>query len=416
MESSRPQPLRVAFYVPNAYPLLLTPDSQGRGLRAGRWFAPNIGYQPFGGIETRALTIARALASHAGVEVGVIVENPAALTKATHDRMTIHGRPNFRQQARRNLRTRSWTQPQNWWRWATTSVGRLFAGATVADDTPDQYFVDLGYDTIVTFGANRQSLSAIRSVTRSVLCIAADAEVSSDIANGISTTTAYGEPASVVAAAIKEATLIVAQTHEQQRSLQESFGRDSVLIPNPIDLKAWNSQINSSSPVRKPCSALWVGRADRDHKRPLLALEVARQTPSWSWTMVLNPRDPDVENEVVRTLPSNVTLIPSVPFTDMPALMASHAVFVSTSDPSQEGFPNVLLQAAASGTPILSFGAGRTFLERSGAGQCVSSVDELCSAISTIEPGVAVADYLTRHHDATAVANQLDAVLRSVST
>lgn len=418
---TKPRKLRVAFYAPNAYPLFLGPNRSAHALRRGRWFAPGVGRQSFGGIETRAVTFARALTGRDDVDPIVIVENPAARRDAIHDGVQVVGRPNLRQQASRNLRSYSIFAPRHWWRWGVSILSRLLRGRAECDQRPDKFFRALDVDVLVAFGTNRQAAGAIASHPRSILAIAAETDVDPDIAAGVRQQTIYGEPADLVLQTIREASAIIAQTERQADLLKNGFGRSCIVIPNPIDLTWWDAQVAASPRARKRQSILWIGRADRDHKRPLVALEVAKATPQWNWTMVLNPGDPAVERKVRQTASPNVEILPRVDFASMPMLMREHTAFVSTSDPLNEGFPNVFLQAAASELPIYSLGTGQDFLARSGAGVTCISIEEMIHTFQSIEGSNSHAHgthdartYVQSNHASDVVVAQLVDVLKQL--
>ena len=110
----------------------------------------------------------------------------------------------------------------------------------------------------------------------------------------------------------------------------------------------------STDGVRR--NVLWVARAD-GWKQPDVFLELARRMPEASFVMVAPPSqvDPDILPRLrkeAEELP-NLSLLPGVPLEDTTTLFEEAMVFVNTSH--FEGFPNTFLQAAASGTPIVSW-------------------------------------------------------------
>ena len=140
---------------------------------------------------------------------------------------------------------------------------------------------------------------------------------------------------------------------------------DAEFLPNPVD--AVRFPIGDASPkVRK--EVLWIGRYDRHHKRPHLALEVARLCPGIPFHFIINPGDQSVEQEIRSECPSNVRLDGYVPNDLMPEVYRSSRLFLCTGSNAYEGFPNVLLEAASSGTPTVSLEEFDGFLERSNAG------------------------------------------------
>jgi glycosyltransferase involved in cell wall biosynthesis len=84
--------------------------------------------------------------------------------------------------------------------------------------------------------------------------------------------------------------------------------------------------------------------------------------------MIVNRGDAEVHALLVRKRPDNVTLFDYHPADQMPDLLRKSWLFLSTSSAEFEGFPNVLLEASASGTPIVSLEDFDGFLARSQAG------------------------------------------------
>jgi glycosyltransferase involved in cell wall biosynthesis len=158
----------------------------------------------------------------------------------------------------------------------------------------------------------------------------------------------YGESYFQKAYAIERASLHVVQTPRQANMLSQGYGRNSVVIRNPIDL---NTAFPRST---SPASILWVGKAEERVKRPSLAFELARRLPDQPFVVILNKAIAETYArclEEARSLP-NVVLIERVPFDEVEKYFAAASLFVSTS--VFEGFPNTFLQAAKYGVPIVS--------------------------------------------------------------
>ncbi len=158
----------------------------------------------------------------------------------------------------------------------------------------------------------------------------------------------YGESHLEKVFAIENAALHIVQTPRQAQMLKEGYGRDSVVVRNPIDL---------STVIPRPANPkniLWVGKSDERVKRPSLIFKLARSLPEYPFVIVMNKAIPETHNlfsSVAEYLP-NVTLIENVPYGEIDNLFASARLFVSTS--VFEGFPNTFLQAAKYGVPIVA--------------------------------------------------------------
>src|SRR5690606_915340 len=113
-------------------------------------------------------------------------------------------------------------------------------------------------------------------------------------------------------------------------------------------------------------------------------------------------------------------IIDYVPFNEMPKWFAGARLFVSTGAADYEGFPNVLLQAAASRTPIISLEDFDDFLANSGAGvSCDGTTEHLVKAIQSHWKRdridwEQVERYLKAHHDHRQVAANVEKIVREL--
>jgi glycosyltransferase involved in cell wall biosynthesis len=240
---------------------------------------------------------------------------------------------------------------------------------------PDPFYESLPADVMLAFGVNAVSATVIASAgargSPSLLFLESDADLDARHTPGSDYVNPYGERGDVCAYVLRETTAIVAQSPRQQHMLRERFGRDAVVLPNPIDVDDWRRRAGLASRARAALPdryALWIGRFDRFHKRPLELLNVARICPEVSFVMVLAGGEADVERELRAECSPNVRMVPSVPFEEMPAVMAGARLLVSTSSAAFEGAPNVFLQAATLGLPIASLEADPGLMAAAGCG------------------------------------------------
>jgi len=238
---------------------------------------------------------------------------------------------------------------------------------------------------------------------------------------------AYGEMGADCVRALRSASLVVCQTQLQHELLRSRFGIEGVVLPNAIDLEPWikaGKQFlkapRSSQTKQVRCQVLWIGRYDRFHKRPMLCLDIARECPSIHFKMVINASDPSVQQEIQRDKPENVSIIDYVPFDQMMQTMSEADIFLSTGDGLYEGFPNVLLQAAATGCPIVSLEDFDGFLSKSKAGTaCSGDIDKAALTIQEYALGARMVDsetvraYLAAHHSHTAIARSFRILLET---
>ena len=262
----------------------------------------------------------------------------------------------------------------------------------------------------------RTVATALMQQRPSIVFIQSNADLDERLAGGDAFTTRWGDTAQELRFVLRHATEIVCQSRWQLDALQQRFGRRGHLIRNPIDVSAWSGVQTDQQPY-----ALWIGRYDDFHKRPLLMLQAAAECPAIPFKLVINRLDPTIERQVRRSCPANVELIDYVPFDQMPSWFAGARLFVSTGAPDCEGFPNVLLQAAAAGTPIVSLEDFDGFLAASGAGvDCGGSIARLAAELRSRwqKPAIdraRVERYLADRHAPERVAGRVADLIRRLA-
>jgi len=142
------------------------------------------------------------------------------------------------------------------------------------------------------------------------------------------------------------ASAVLVQNRFQEQTLRYYYPAKPIYaLPNPIMVpKVFREP-------RKRSGALWIGKMD-SNKNPKALLRLAAKLPQLTISMIANPAELELEQEVLQNLPPNIQLIRSVPYEETQALMAKAQVHLSTS--FQEGFPNTFLEAAVAKTPTVS--------------------------------------------------------------
>lgn len=386
--------------------------------------------QAIGGLETRAWLLARGLAGTRSVEPSLFVEldrhvRVASEREGVRLRTSKNVWRRIRADVSRHLdlsdgiRLKRFT-PSLLWQVPLLAITKPWRPDDPQPISVDDRLADEMPDVWCAFGVNGDSARVIATAGKqnkpAVLFLGSNADIDERLAGDEDFINKYGDRCDVCRFAIRRATKIVCQSAWQQQALLDRFGIEGVLIRNPIDVNAWQS-----SPEAKGRYVLWIGRHDDFHKRVPLAIEAARKCPDIPFVLVANRHDAEVEEAVRRDVPANVELRDYVPFSEMPAVFSEARVFLSTGDPAFEGFPNVLLQAAASGTPVVSLEDFDQFLSQSQAGVLADSVDALPAAIQAAwsQTGKsldeAVARYLKQHHDIDSVALKTLNLLNSVA-
>ena len=251
-----------------------------------------------------------------------------------------------------------------------------------------------------------------------MLFVVSELNLSSQYAPDSKAVDCYHNPARLCHYAITEADLVVAQTSTQDRMLRDRFGKDSVVMRNPMDL---TPEVPSPTPYSDRRIALWVGKSD-NIKRPQVLLQLATMFPDVDFALVMNRAEQRVFSQVVRTKGPNVTIYEHVPFGDIEHLFAESFVLINTS--TSEGFPNAFLQAGKYGVPILSLSVDPDcFIERYGCGVVAGGdFDRLVAGMEQIQADQqgaqilsrAIARYVAGNHSLDDRVIELDSAIKAL--
>ena len=362
--------MKICFVVFNAYPVV-EPNAPGF----------------FGGSETRAVTLARGLAKSTEHEICFIVQNPELKQPRLIDAVMYIPWCDFWAETREHvaehldlsvlprIRFKRWSWKLLWeipllilsnpWRRKHRDPRRK-----------SQIFQQINADLYCGFGINPITVQTVYNAKilnqSSLLFLGHDMDLDERHHPESDYISPAGERAETSYWVLKNADRIIAQTESQQQLLKQRFDRKSMVLLNPFDLEHWKNQASRGSlinPWGDEKYVLWIGRADAFHKLPARFVELAKKCPSLKFLMIMNPSDPVVEQQIKQNRPENLKVIDTVPHCEMPGVFRDALAFVNTS--TQEGFPNVFLQAIASEVPIISYEVGKEFLGNSRAGVCV---------------------------------------------
>ncbi|NOT96226.1 MAG: glycosyltransferase [Nitrospira sp.] len=178
-----------------------------------------------------------------------------------------------------------------------------------------------------------------------IYMVAHDMDVSGDYA------ATYPIEGALFERGLRGAEVVVCQNENQANLLFKRYCRRGYVIPSlcPFETAAGLDQGSREF-------VLWIARVD-NWKQPELFVQLASRIPDQSFVMVavasqVNPTQLENICKAAQSVP-NLKLLPAVPLHETTKLFREAAVFVNTS--RMEGFPNTYLQAAASGTPIVSW-------------------------------------------------------------
>jgi len=418
-----PRPIRVSFTALHAYPL----------------FDPDVD-AAVGGMETRAWMLARQLAESDDFDVHFLVQAPRRFRRRECGKITVwnlgDGFDHIRRDVSQHVNVLDrfpWVAVRRWSArliWELPLLALLRPFRTRRDPlTPDPLYAEVAPDVVCCFGVSATAATGIASAHAgghpALLFLASNSDLDARYRPDSDYVNPNGEHAAPCAYAIHEADTIIAQTTTQQQLLKERFGRDSLLMPNIVDLGMWadgrrHAPLAASIPSRY---VLWVGRADDFHKRPRLLLDLAERLPEIPFVMILSPANPTIEREIRSAQPGNVTILPPQPFDRMPPLLARAALYVSTSSTEFEGSPNLFLQAAASSVPVASLEATTALIDSGGGCCCEGDLGRLATLIGEwwSDPeqsrriGRAGRDYVAEVHDSRQIVAQLTELLHACS-
>ncbi len=419
--------LKICFIVPSAYSII----------------DPSLG-QAIGGWETRSWLFARGLAAiDEEIDVCFVLRTfKNNISQTSYDGvMIIHrAEPLFyvRKFVSDCVKVKDrfpWLSIRIWetsllWNIPLLAVCRPFRKPTPATFITKEEIAKIDADFYCCFGVSSQT-AAIGNVAHSlgkkmVLFLGSNSDLDERYQPGSSFVNKSVDRGDVCYQAIMNADVIVAQNEHQQEILETQFRRKSVHISNPIDISKWDGTVPSDSelPEKLPKQyALWVGRSDHHHKRPLLCLELANQFPEIHFLMIMNPYILKVENQVRRLCPANITITPRVHFSEMLKVMSRAVAIVNTSAKAEEGFPNVFLQAACAGVPIASLEVSKEFILEAEAGFCANSdMERLGNYIQSVwnrpdettEASTHTKQYVMQHHGYLEQAKKLATCLLDV--
>lgn len=389
------EPFRIAFYRPGAL----------------SFFNPTAEH-PVGGAETRTIMFAEGLSQIPGIEVLLIVQSGSGSCPKSYGAIHLvedHSVASaamvaaYTRYTKARLRSSSFPYVRFWKmtpslaidilritaNWITTRLSRWRYPPHLP--RTHKLFAKHPFDAVVCIGsAHRRAdilLTCRQLRIRSVLGIAADEELSEGVVRGDANIPSIPEHGLAIQASIASADQIFVQSVTQQRLLKQRFGRDATIIRNPMPrfhpTPAVFASIDSRSEFQGPY-VLWIGRADRTQKLPLLGLDVARLVPEVRFVFVVNPTDPDVFDAVLSTKPSNVIVIERLSPEEADVAIGRSTILINTS--SFEGFPNTFLQAARQSVPIVSLSVDPDeFLTTGGCGICATGdISRMASAIRTL--------------------------------
>lgn len=179
--------------------------------------------------------------------------------------------------------------------------------------------------------------------------------------------------------AVRNASLLAAQTEKQRELLFHHYGVHSEILDIAVDAA------NPAKERSKDIDVLWVGNLRRV-KRPDIALELARRLPGYRFAIVGGsvPSSKAYFERIAdeATALPNVVMTGPVSYDAVGDWFERSRIHVNTSD--SEGFPNTFLQAWVRSVPIVSFFDPDGLIERRNLGRRCVDIDDMCAAIGQL--------------------------------
>jgi glycosyltransferase involved in cell wall biosynthesis len=372
--------VRVAFATPGVLPILL--EKEGT---------------VYGGSELRAWRFARGLAD-LGFQVSIVTDAATEPISAE-----VLGPVSIVVPPSRRL--------------GLAQIRRLFGRPHVASHDAWQ---SANADVYLAFGVAEYNASLAewcRDNHRPLLLFAgSDIDFSSDYRPDNRSSNAWGNRCDRCYDAIVKATVIAVQTETQRRLLKENFGRDAVVIANPVVI---DDELDVGG---RRNHVLWIGKAD-SNKRPDLVLAVARACPTIRFRMIANKVDDRHYQQLLADAPRNVTIVESVRPSKLREEFAGAIALLCTS--MIEGFPNTFLDAGSFGVPVLSLNIDPDGMLSSIGGGVLTNGD-LAALIQVVKKyaadqslaevaGKRLREYVRRRHDSLDRVGELSTEIRRLA-
>lgn len=358
---------------------------------------------PFGGMETQAWAFAQCLQALRVCDVSFAVSTPFRFRSQQRSGIEVLNRSAWiehvrRDVARRCVISRNWppVKIRKWhrslvWKLPLLAATRPFRSSAAEQRSVADFYSHLPADVVIAYGVSSLTTAIVEAARsagkRTIVSCASNDDLRAEYRTNPDYVNAYGDRADVLYRGLTQADRILVQTSHQQQLARANLDLDACVVPNPIDERwiEWASQsetllqglFGKHSELQQPF-VLWTGRTDRFHKRPAIALQIARQLPQVQFVMVLDVTDPGIHEELKARKPENVLMLSPLRYPMFVALMSRAVAFLSTGSKHYEGVPNVFLQAGLLGVPVVSAECDFGILSETGIGRAFNdSVSDL---------------------------------------
>lgn len=219
---------------------------------------------------------------------------------------------------------------------------------------------------------------------------------------------------------VRNSDVLISQSHRQKRMFTEQLGRESVIVCNGLEVPA--------GPFSKtnPPLILWLANVGR-RKQPELFIELARSLQGTIAQFVMAGPIPDSTylstlQHLIRTT-ANLTYIGPQNWDEANQLFGRASVFVNTTQPDREGFPNTYIQAWMRETPVVTLHCDPDgVIEKYRMGCHSRTFEQLVADVQLLienhglrsELGLNARAYALKHHDIRTTSRMVHEILTAL--
>ncbi|SLM28692.1 putative Glycosyl transferase group 1 [Desulfamplus magnetovallimortis] len=236
-------------------------------------------------------------------------------------------------------------------------------------------------DVIFTRGASRKIgyLSIYAKITKTKLVFLGASDI--NFIKGKENISGLKHNTKLYQSGLKKINYFIVQNQLQQKTLQENYNKNGIIIPNIWGVDKKNRFSNQSS---LPSSdLLWVTNF-RKLKRPQWFINLAKQIPEKKFIMVGAPIDQKLYHTAQQEAEkvNNIQFTGGLSFEQTNLLFRQCRLFVCTSE--FEGFPNTFLQAWSNDVPVVATVDPSDVIKKNKLGLVVNTEEELLLAVNKL--------------------------------
>lgn len=219
---------------------------------------------------------------------------------------------------------------------------------------------------------------------------------------------------------IKRSGRIIAQTHEQAESFKKVYGLPSTIIPSSQEIPEV-TVTKSQPPI-----VFWIAHAGR-RKRLELFVELAKRLHKQNIKFIFAGTLPheDYKTEIFSLMRglTNIEYMGPLSWKDSNAMFAKAAIFINTTEPNREGFPNTYIQAWLHETPVVTLDCDPDdVIEKNGIGRHSSSFEKMADDVIELisdhdlrsNMGKKARAYAIEHHNIEKTVDELDRLFSEI--